>query len=157
MPNDLVGQIMSTDVLTFTTSDSVPDAAQALVDRGVDGAPVIDAGGRLVGVLSSADLMLQDSNLHLPTVVAMFGVTVELPLSNRRFDRELKKALASTVGELMHDEPVTIHPDATARDAATVMHDRDVSRLPVVDRDGKLVGIVSRGDVLRYLVGGEGE
>jgi CBS domain-containing protein len=87
----------------------------------------------------------------------MFGVTVELPLSNRRFDRELKKALASTVGELMHDEPVTIHPDATVRDAATVMHDRDVSRLPVVDRDGKLVGIVGRGDVLRYLVGGEGE
>jgi CBS domain-containing protein len=57
----------------------------------------------------------------------------------------------------MHDEPVTIHPDATVRDAATVMHDRDVSRLPVVDRDGKLVGIVGRGDVLRYLVGGEGE
>ena len=70
---------------------------------------------------------------------------------------EVTRGVVGLVGELMHDEPVTIHPDATARDAATVMHDRDVSRLPVVDRDGKLVGIVSRGDVLRYLVGGEGE
>jgi CBS domain-containing protein len=157
MPNDLVGQIMSTDVLTFHTTESVPEAAQALVDRGYDGAPVVDDGGRLVGMLSSADLMLQDSNLHLPTVVAMFGVTVELPLSNRRFDRELKKALASTVGELMHDDPVTIRTDASVRDAATLMHDRNVSRLPVVDADGKLVGIVGRGDVLRYLVGGDTE
>lgn len=152
MPQDLVGDHMSTDVLVVRPTDAVPDAVTALVDRGVDGAPVVDDAGKVIGMLSASDLMVQDSNLHLPTVVALFGMTVELPLSTRRFDRDVKQALASTVAELMHDDPVTIGVGATVRDAATLMHEHGVSRLPVVAADGTLAGIIAQGDVLRYLV-----
>lgn len=155
MPNDLVGRYMTTEVLSFHPDDAVADAVNALVERGVDGAPVVDEQGRVVGMLSSADVMVQDANLHLPTVVALFGVTVELPLSTARFDRDVRKALASTVGELMHRDAVTIGPDRTVRDAATVLHDTGVSRLPVVDEDGTLLGVIARGDVLRSLVAPE--
>ena len=62
-----------------------------------------------------------------------------------------------TVGEVMEDDPVTIDADAVVEDAATVMHDRDISRLPVVDADRRLVGVIARGDILRYMVGGRGE
>ena len=62
-----------------------------------------------------------------------------------------------TVGEVMEDEPVTIEADAIVEDAATLMHDRDLSRLPVIDADRRLVGIIARGDILRYMVGGRGE
>ena len=152
MSDDLVGNYMTTDVLVLHVSDPVPDAVSALVDHGVDGAPVVDASGRVIGMLSASDLMVQDANLHLPTIVALFGVTVELPLSTRRFDRDVRQALASTVAELMHGSPITIGVDATVRDAATLMHEHHVSRLAVVDDAGQLAGIIAQGDVLRYLV-----
>lgn len=153
---DTVGRFMTTDVLCVAADDAVPDAVRALVDRGVDGAPVVDGDGRLVGMLSATDVMVQDATLHLPTVIALFGATVELPGQAARYDRDLRRALASTVDELMARDPVTITADATVSEAATRMHDRDVSRLPVVDGDGRVVGIIARGDVLRSLVGGSG-
>ena len=149
---DLVAAYMTTDVLCVNVDDSVPDAVRQLVDRGVDGAPVIDGVGKLVGMLSASDVMIQDSNVHLPTIISFFGMSAELPGQAARYNRDIERALASTVGELMARDPRTIAPGATMSDAATIMHDADVSRLPVVDSANRVVGIVARGDVLRYLV-----
>jgi CBS domain-containing protein len=82
---------------------------------------------------------------------------ISLPSARREFEEELHKQVGMTVGEVMEDEPVTIDADAVVEDAATLMHDRDVSRLPVIDADRRLVGIIARGDILRYMVGGRGE
>lgn len=155
MPTDLVGSIMTTDVVTFRREDRVPDAVRVLVERGIDGAPVVDDDGRPVGMLSASDVMMQNTQIHLPTIVALFGVTVELPGSAARFEHDVTRALASTVGELMHDQALSIGPDATVNEAATALHEADVSRLPVVDDAGRIIGIVARGDILRYLVGAD--
>ncbi|MGE0880828.1 MAG: CBS domain-containing protein [Acidimicrobiia bacterium] len=148
----LVRDVMTTDVLTFRADQSVADAVQHLVDRGVDGAPVIDGAGVVVGVLSSDDLIVQQSQLHLPTIVSIFGATLELPGSARKFDIEIHKALGNTVGEVMSKDPVTCSPDDSVSEAATIMHRNRVSRLPVVEA-GRLVGIIGRGDVLRVIAG----
>ncbi len=147
-----VADVMTTDVLAFPETTAVRDAAKAMAERGVDGAPVVDADGRVVGLLSTGDLIVQDAELHLPTVVAIFGTVLELPWERRRFDEEIHKALGGTVAEVMAKNPVTVSPDATVTEAATRMHDHNVSRLPVVDADGRLVGIIARGDILRTLV-----
>lgn len=154
--SDAIADHMTTDVLVVRDDDTVPDAVQALVDRGVDAAPVVDADGKVVGMLSASDVMIQDAHVHLPTVITMFGASMELPSDASRYDHDIRRALASTVVELMRRGPVTTTPDATVSDAATLMHDHDISRLPVVDDSGTLVGIIARGDVLRYLVGGSG-
>ncbi len=151
--SDLVRASMTTDVICVHAEDNVPDAVRAMVERGIDGAPVVNANNRLVGMLSASDVMVQGAQVHLPTVISLFGMNAELPGSAARYEHDLKRALASTVGELMQREPITISPDATMSDAATLLHDRDVSRLPVADDQGRVVGIVARGDVLRYLVG----
>jgi CBS domain-containing protein len=150
---DAVAAYMTTDVLCVRDDDPVPDAVRQLVDRGVDGAPVVDANGRLVGMLSASDVMVQDAHVHLPTIITLFGMSAELPGQAARYNRDVQRALASTVGELMAREPRTIAADAAMSDAATLMHDADVSRLPVVDDINRVIGIVARGDVLRYLVG----
>ena len=155
-PN-LVADHMTTDVLTLQVDEPVPEAVRRMVDRGVDGAPVVDAEGRLVGMLSASDVMVQDAHLHLPTIVTLFGVSVEMPGAAARYDHDIRRALASTVGQLMAPEPIVIHPDATMTDVATEMHDRDISRMPVVDDSGHVVGIVARGDVLRSLIGSSGQ
>ncbi|MBW3626010.1 MAG: CBS domain-containing protein [Actinobacteria bacterium] len=148
----LVRQVMTTDVLTFSPDEKVQDATRRLIERGVDGGPVVDDEGRLVGMLSSGDLLVQETKLHYPTVISLFGAYLELPSSHRRFEEDLRRAVGATVGDVMHDEPVSCAEDDTLERAATLMHDYEVSRLPVVS-DGKVVGIVARGDILRAVMG----
>ncbi len=148
----LVRQVMSTDVVTFSPDEKVQDATRRLVERGVDAGPVLDAEGRLVGMLSSGDLLVQETKLHYPTVISLFGAYLELPSSHRRFEEDLRRAVGATVGDVMHDDPISCAEDDTLERAATLMHEHEVSRLPVVS-DGKVVGIIARGDILRAVMG----
>ncbi|MBX3287292.1 MAG: CBS domain-containing protein [Actinobacteria bacterium] len=146
-----VSEVMTTDVLTFGPDDNVAEAMQVLVERGIDGAPVVDADGAVVGMLSTADLIVQESRLHFPTVISLLGATLELPSAKRHFDDDLRRVLGSTVREVMQADPITIGVDDTVEEAATLLHDHDVSRLPVVG-DAGLVGIVARVDILRGIL-----
>jgi CBS domain-containing protein len=152
--NTLVRQVMTTDVLTFRPTDTVEAAARRLSERKLGGAPVVDDDGLLLGLLEDDDLIVQDTRLHFPTVISVFGAYLELPSSVRHFESDLKKAVGATVADVMDTEPPTCRPDDTLESVATVLHDRNASRLPVVDEDGRLIGIVSRGDLVRAIVGG---
>ncbi len=146
-----VSQVMTSNVLTFGPTDNVADAMASLVDRSIDAGPVVDADGQVIGMLSTGDLIVQETELHMPTVISLFGATLELPSAKRHFEEDLRRALGSTVEQVMSTEVVTIRPDDTVEAAATVMHDQNVSRLPVVGDTG-LVGIVSRTDILRAII-----
>ncbi|MBI1844635.1 MAG: CBS domain-containing protein [Actinobacteria bacterium] len=147
----LVRQVMTTDVVTFSPEEPIDDAMRRLGEHGVDGGPVINADGHVVGVLTTDDLLVQETKLHYPTVVSLFGAYLELPSSHRRFEEELRRAVGATVGEVMHVKAVTCAEDDTLERAATLMHERHVSRLPVT-REGRLVGIVARGDIIKALI-----
>lgn len=150
-----VRDVMTTDVVTVAPDQTIETAMGVLVDKGVDAAPVVDADGAVVGVLSTGDLIVQDAQVHAPTVISLFGAYIELPSWRKEFEDDFKKAVGAVVSEVMDDEPVTCGPDDTVEVAATLMHDHDASRLPVVE-DGHLVGIIARGDVLRAIVHGAG-
>lgn len=151
MPRDTpVRDVMTTDVVFISPDDRVTDAMERLVTAEVDAAPVLD-DGRLVGMLSTSDLIVRGSRLHMPTMVNLLGATLELPGEKKKFDEDLAKKLGGSVTEVMSDETVSIGPDATVEEAATSMHDNDVSRLPVLEDDA-LVGIIARHDILKALV-----
>jgi CBS domain-containing protein len=141
---------MTTEVLTFSPDETVSDAMAALVDQGIDGAPVV-SGHEVVGMLSTSDLIVQESKLHFPTVISILGATLELPGAKRQFDDDLRRTLGGTVGEVMEADPIIVGIDDTVEHAATLLHEHDVSRLPVVD-DGAMVGIVSRADIIREIL-----
>jgi len=140
---------MTTDVLTFGPDDEVEQAMRKLLDRNIDAAPVVDADGKVVGLLSNGDLIVQESELHFPTLLTFLGGTFEF--GHKHFEEELRRALGSKVSEVMSTSPIVCKDDDTIERAATLMHEHDVSRLPVVN-DERLVGIVSRNDVLRAIV-----
>ncbi|MBI2708797.1 MAG: CBS domain-containing protein [Actinobacteria bacterium] len=146
-----VAEVMTTDVLRFSPTDTVRDAMRAMVEADVDGAPVTDESGRVVGLLSTDDLIVRESRLHFPTVIELLGGVIELPGQAKRFDEEIRRALGSTVGDVMSTEVSTVSPDDTLETAASLMHDRRASRLPVV-RAGVLVGIIGQGDVVRAIL-----
>jgi CBS domain-containing protein len=154
--NTLVRQVMTTDVLTFRPTDTIDAAARALSDRHLGGAPVVDDAGRVLGLLEDDDLIVQDSRLHVPTVISLFGGYLELPSALAHFERDLRKAVAATVADVMDADAPTCRPDDTLETVATTLHEGGGSRLAVVDEDGRLVGVVSRGDLVRAIVGDTG-
>jgi CBS domain-containing protein len=152
MPREmLVREVMTVEVLTFRPTDRVQDAYAQLSERGVDGAPVVDGAGRVLGMLTTDDLLVEETKLHYPTVVSLFGAYLELPSAHRHFEEELRKAVAATVGDAMEDDPIVCGEDDTLEAVATLLHEHHVSRLPVV-RDGVLVGIIASGDILRAVM-----
>ena len=106
--------------------------------------PVVDESGACVGIVTEADLVLPDDqgDLHIPHYVNLFGGTVFLePLG--RFEQRLRKAFASSAGDMMTPDPDSVGPDSTVRDAARLIHESGHNRLPVVE-NGRLVGVVTR-------------
>jgi CBS domain-containing protein len=137
-----VAEVMTTQVLTVQPETTLKDVAELLAARGISGAPVVDADGHVLGVVSEADILEKERRPRPQSPV------------ERLFGREHldPKALARTAGEAMTSPAVTIGGDRRVDAAATLMLDRSVNRLPVVDRDGLLVGIVTRADLVRAFV-----
>lgn len=149
--DNAVSEIMTTQVVTLSPEQSVPEAADLLSEHRFGAAPVVDADGTLVGLLRDEDLLVSEANLHVPTAIEFLGAELIWPPSMRRYEAELKKAAASKVSEIMTTEFETIAPTDTVGQLAGLMHDTGVSHVPVVDADGRLVGIVARGDLVRFL------
>jgi CBS domain-containing protein len=142
--------VMTTDVVTVTADQTLAQAADVLAERGIGAAPVVDDTGTVVGLLRDEDLLSTEARLHVPTTMAILGVNFTLPGEVARYDEELRKAIASTVGEVMEKEFPQLPPDASLEDAATLMHEADVTHVVIVE-DGRAVGVVARGDLVRHL------
>lgn len=152
-----VRELMVTDVLTFTTDVTVQDGMRLLVERDVDAGPVIDEDEKVVGLFSTGDVIVEEARLHFPTIVNFLGVNVALPWHDKELDASVAKALGEFVGDVMTTPVITVRADDTIEDAATLMHDNKVSRLPVVSTTDRLLGLISRGDIVRAIVLGLGE
>jgi CBS domain-containing protein len=147
----LVRDIMDSDPVTVTPDATVEEVVRTLKEHELRGVPVVNEGRRCVGIITEEDLVIGDEqgDLHIPHYLELFGGVVFLePL--RRYEQKLKKAFASSASDLMTEDPVTIAPDATIRQAARVIAQRHHDRLPVVEH-GQLVGVVTRIDVLSAL------
>jgi CBS domain-containing protein len=153
MADRTVSEIMTTDVVTVDPDISVTEAAKLMVDKEIGALPVVE-GGRLIGIVTEGDLIMQDVKLEYPTYLHLLDGYIMYPPSTKHFESELKKAVAADVRTVMTADPVTIQTSATIEDAATLLVDKDVSRIPVMDGDA-IVGIVSKSDVVRSLLGGE--
>ena len=138
-----VAELMTTDVLSVSVETPLKDVAELLAARGISGCPVVDASGRLAGVVSEADILAKERR---PRRQTRLGYVLGFP------EPRDPKAFARTAGEAMTAPAVTIAADRRVDAAAALMLDRAVNRLPVVDRDGALVGIVTRADLVRAFV-----
>jgi CBS domain-containing protein len=146
-----VAEIMQRDVVTVSPEDDVESVVRLLRNHELPGIPVVNDGGRCVGIVTEADLVIsgEEGDLHLPHYLEILGGVIFLePI--RHFEERLRKAFASQVSDMMTKDPVTIDPDATVEDAARVIAETGHNRLPVVEH-GRLVGVVTRLDVLEAM------
>ena len=150
-----VRDIMDADPVSVTVADSVETVLHVMRDHDLSGVPVVNEGGRCVGIITEADLVLSDEgeDFHLPHYFQLFGGIVFLE-SWSHFEERARKAFAATAEDMMTPDPITIEPDATIREAAHLIASKKHNRLPVIEH-GRLVGMVSRADVLDGLTGEE--
>jgi CBS domain-containing protein len=145
-----VKDIMTKDVVTVSPETGIAHAAKLLLERGFNGVPVVDGTGKLVGLLCQSDLVAQQKKLPVPSVFTFLDGVISFT-SMKHLEKELQKITAMTVADAMIPNPVTVGPETSIEEVGSVMVDRNLHTLPVVD-EGELVGIVGKEDVLRTLV-----
>lgn len=145
--------IMTADVLTFTPEMDVVSAAKILIERKINGAPVVrnPVDKTLAGILTQSDLVAQQKTPSLPSLFTILDGFIPLS-SPDKMEAELRKISAMTVGEAMTEKVVTVGPDESLDKIASIMVDRKLHTLPVVDGEGALLGVIGKEDVIKVLL-----
>ena len=145
-----VKDIMTREVISVSPETEIANAAKILLEKRINGLPVIDASGRLVGILCQSDLVAQQKSIPIPSVFTLLDSFIPLT-SIKRIDKEVEKIAALTVKQAMTPNPVTVVPETEIEDVAKLMVDNKYHTLPVMEGD-KVVGIVGKEDVLKTLL-----
>jgi CBS domain-containing protein len=145
-----VADLMTPDPVVVQPETPLKEVIKILAARNIGGLPVVDQNGKIAGVISESDLMWQTTGATPPPYIVLLDSIIYLQ-NPGRYEQELHKAFGQTVAEVMTKEAITIAPDKSLKEAAQLMHDRRVRRLPVVDAVGKVIGILTRSDIIRFM------
>ncbi|MBT3256765.1 MAG: CBS domain-containing protein [Deltaproteobacteria bacterium] len=142
--------IMTTEVMTVKKETPLKELAEILYKNRINGVPVVDDEGLLIGIICESDLIRKDKKLHIPTVVALFDAVFYLE-SSKNIEKEIKQISATTVSDLFTREVVTVDEKTAIDEIATIMTQKKIYTIPVMDGE-RLVGIVGKGDVIRTFI-----
>jgi len=143
--------IMTKDPVVVSPQTKINEAAAILLENRFNGLPVVDEKGNLVGIISQDDLIFQQKKIPVPSFFTVLDSTISL-FSEKKIQREVEKIAATTVEEAMTPDPITVTPETSVEDIATLMVRKNIHTLPVVDGT-RLVGIVGKEDILKTLMG----
>jgi len=146
----MVKEVMTEQVYTVTTEDSVERCSRMLLEHNISGLPVVDQSGNVVGIVTEGDLIRRASRIKAPGYLEILGGGIYLG-SPKKFVDQILRAMSLSAGEMMTKKVIAVAPDETVEQAATLMVNHRISRLPVIDAAGKLKGIVSRRDIMQHL------
>jgi CBS-domain-containing membrane protein len=144
--------IMTTEIITVAPETEIAQAAKLLLEKRINGVPVVNTAGKLVGILCQSDLIVQQKSIPIPSLFTLLDGYIPLTPS-KRLDKEVAKIAATTVAEAMTPDPMTVDSETGIEKIAALMVGKNYHTLPVVDA-GKLVGILGKEDVLRTLISG---
>ncbi len=145
-----VAEVMTPEPITVQPQTSLREAIKILAEKRISGLLVVDEEEKLLGILSETDLMWQESGVDPPPYIMFLDSVIYLK-NPARYDQDIHKALGQTVGEVMSNKPITIEVNQPLREAAKLMHNEQIRRLPVVNDAGNLVGIITQGDIIRSM------
>ncbi len=142
--------IMTAAVITVKKETSLTALAGILAKNHINGVPVVDEEGLLIGIICESDLIRKDKKLHIPTVVALFDAVFYLE-SSKKLEKEIQLINATTVEELFTRKVITVDAKTPVDEIATIMTRKKIYTIPVMDGN-RMVGIVGKADVIRSFV-----
>lgn len=145
-----VETIMTKQVITVQEDATIETCAHILSTNRLSGLPVVNDTGKLVGIVTEGDLIRRKTDVQTPAYLEFLGGIIYLDNPNKFFE-DVKKTMGLYVHEIMSTELITIHPDDTVEKAANLLVHHKIKRLPVLDDEDQLIGIVARKDIMQYL------
>lgn len=142
--------IMTRKVITVTTETPVRELARILMENTISGVPVVDSNGNVIGVVTESDLIDQNKKVHIPTVITILDSFIYLE-SPERMEQEIRKIAGATVADIYTGKAVTVTPDTPVDELATIMSEKSIHTLPVVE-NGKLLGVIGKKDIIRTII-----
>ncbi len=142
--------IMTTEILTVSPETSVSELAVLFTTHNINGVPVVDSAGQLLGVVTENDLIYQKKKVHIPTVINILDSVIYLE-SPEKMKQEMQKITGVTVKDIYTKDVVTIDQQTPIDEIATIMAEKNIHTIPVLDGD-KLIGVIGKGDIIKTLI-----
>lgn len=145
-----IKDVMTNEVITVNENDTVEKSASILAKYDLSGLPVVDDNGRVIGIITEGDLIKHNSEVQVPAFLEILGGIIYLDDPNKYLD-DVKKSMGYFVKTVMTNDVITINQNEKVEAAASLLVRKKIKKLPVLNDDGKLVGIISRKDVMDHL------
>jgi CBS domain-containing protein len=139
--------IMNKNVVTVKKNTSVDELGRLFIEKNISGAPVMDEENNIFGIVTENDLVNQNKRLHIPTVVRLFDAFIPLE-GFGSIEKEIKRMSASTAEEICSREVVTVSPDTSLQDIASIMAEKNIHLIPVIS-SGEIAGIIGKIDIIK--------
>lgn len=143
--------IMTRNVTTVRATTTIEELARILMEHKISGAPVVDDNENLIGIVTENDLISRDKRLHIPTVMRLFDAFIVLE-SQSKIEKEIKRMTAITVNDIYTKEVITVTEGTPVQDIATIMSEKKVHLIPVVEGK-KILGIIGKIDLIKGITG----
>ncbi len=142
--------IMTKDVITARETDNIEKAVELLLNNKIGGLPVIDEERRVVGLVTETDLIYKDKDVRIPPYISLLGGYIFLK-SIKKFEKQLEKMSADKVSKVMSGPPICVHEHDEINIIVDKMIENEVNRVPVTNDEDKLIGIITRSDILKSM------
>lgn len=146
--------LMSAEVIAVTVDTEIRELAKILAANRISGVPVLDGSGRVIGVVTESDLIFQNKKVHIPTAFAILDSFIFLE-DPEKMEQELRKMAGTKVADICTANPVTVREDTAVEEIATLMAEKKIHTLPVLDQNGQLVGVIGKADLIRMIAEGK--
>ncbi len=143
--------IMKKNVIFVQEDESIKDVLEVLMKNNISGVPVVDKNKHVVGVVTEKDLITKEKGLNIPSYIE-FVTSILFIDGDLKYNTNHEKIITLTAKEIMSSTVYTVYLDAPIEEIASIMVNRRINRVPVVDKERKLVGIIGRGDLLPILI-----
>ena len=141
---------MTSDVIVAKQSDSVASVAKLLIKEKIGGLPVVNEEYKVVGIISETDILKKEKYVEAPRVVNFLQGLIFLD-DVKNIEEDMKKIAAYKVEDLMSKDIIKVHEDDKFDDIANIMIKKSINRVPVVDSNNTLKGIICRYDIIRAM------
>lgn len=142
--------IMTTDVIVAKKGDTISEVANILISEKIGGLPVVDEDGKVIGIISETDIIKKEKRAHSTPFINILEGIIFLDDFNK-MEQDLKQIAAYKVEDLMSTSIVKVNENDTFDNVANIMIKKSINRVPVVDEENKLKGIICRSDIIRSM------
>jgi len=141
-------EVMTKNVIAVKEEDTIDDVIKILLSNKISGVPVVNEENEVIGVVSEADLIFRDKEIEIPAFIPVMEGYIFLQ-SVKKYEEQLKKQVAYKVKDVMSAPVITAKEDEEIEKIANIMLKKRINRIPIVDKEGKLVGLITRSDILK--------